>query len=356
MERKRNNFIDIIKGLTIFFMIWGHSIQFMMVDSNVNYFANPVYKFIYSFHMPLFMLVSGYLFYFSFNKRNLKTLVFHRGKSMLQPIIFCSIANYLLSYVLIYILKGDIKSIFSFDSIVSAFSNLWFLWAVFFASIIVAIVCKSTNSLFKQLVFLALGGVLLLLLHNYDCLLFMYPYFIIGFYFAKYKNNIKEKAKKIISLSSIVLFPIMLLFYNEADFIYTTGLFDKENMLKQFGIDIYRYVIGFVGCVFIITVVKFMIKLLEKVKMFSSLEKSLCYMGKNSLQFYSIQVLVFFWVKQMIEKILVPMFNNVNILVSNSFLYTFLITPMFAVAICFAIYVVILILNKIKLNKLLFAR
>ena len=64
--RNRNYYIDAAKGLAIFLMLWGHCIQSCVVGSDVDFFENTVFKAIYSFHMPLFMLISGYLFFILF--------------------------------------------------------------------------------------------------------------------------------------------------------------------------------------------------------------------------------------------------------------------------------------------------
>ena len=57
---KRIEYIDFIKGICIFIVVWGHSIQ-NMGDGN-DFWTNPVHEFICSFHMPIFMLVSGFFF------------------------------------------------------------------------------------------------------------------------------------------------------------------------------------------------------------------------------------------------------------------------------------------------------
>ena len=41
----------------MFLVLWGHAIQHL---SPAAYDENPMYIFIYSFHMPLFMMVSGF--------------------------------------------------------------------------------------------------------------------------------------------------------------------------------------------------------------------------------------------------------------------------------------------------------
>lgn len=49
---KRIEYIDFIKGICIFIVVWGHSIQ-NMGDGN-DFWTNPVHEFICSFHMPIF--------------------------------------------------------------------------------------------------------------------------------------------------------------------------------------------------------------------------------------------------------------------------------------------------------------
>ena len=48
--------IDILKLLTMFLVIWGHCVQFLLSS---HYLDEPAYIYIYSFHMPLFMIISG---------------------------------------------------------------------------------------------------------------------------------------------------------------------------------------------------------------------------------------------------------------------------------------------------------
>ena len=55
--KERISTLDAIRGLAIFLVVLGHSVQFNVPDP----FNNPVFKIIYSFHMPLFISVSGYL-------------------------------------------------------------------------------------------------------------------------------------------------------------------------------------------------------------------------------------------------------------------------------------------------------
>ena len=55
----RIGWIDVLKLVTIYFVVWGHVILFMGLPSDEVY-SDPVCSFIYSFHMPLFMMISGF--------------------------------------------------------------------------------------------------------------------------------------------------------------------------------------------------------------------------------------------------------------------------------------------------------
>lgn len=70
---KRNNTIDYIKAVAAIIMVLAHSIQ---CGSGENFYSNGMVldnvlsKYIMSINMPLFMLVSGYLFFFSVKRHS----------------------------------------------------------------------------------------------------------------------------------------------------------------------------------------------------------------------------------------------------------------------------------------------
>ena len=59
MTENRNIVFDALKALAIWLVVYAHSIQYM---SGVDYWHDSVFQFIYSFHMPLFFVVSGFFF------------------------------------------------------------------------------------------------------------------------------------------------------------------------------------------------------------------------------------------------------------------------------------------------------
>jgi len=58
MERKRLIWADSLKGVLIILVVLGHAIQYTIGNEC---YENRLWNIIYSFHMPAFMAVSGYL-------------------------------------------------------------------------------------------------------------------------------------------------------------------------------------------------------------------------------------------------------------------------------------------------------
>lgn len=63
--KSRNIYFDVLKGITIILVAYGHVLQ----TFNSNWEISIIGRTIYAFHMPLFMLVSGYFFYPSVQNR-----------------------------------------------------------------------------------------------------------------------------------------------------------------------------------------------------------------------------------------------------------------------------------------------
>ena len=63
----RDCIVDFIRGIAVFFMVLGHCIQYgsgTCVSSTGAFLNDYLFKFMYSFHMPLFMFLSGYVFFY----------------------------------------------------------------------------------------------------------------------------------------------------------------------------------------------------------------------------------------------------------------------------------------------------
>ncbi|WP_075428910.1 acyltransferase family protein [Selenomonas sp. GACV-9] len=87
--KKRDAYLDIVKGIAIIAVVVGHCIQFGSGAEFMqgDFFYNDVFRFIYSWHMPLFMLVSGYLFSFSVRRHDWRALIISRFKQLVLPML-----------------------------------------------------------------------------------------------------------------------------------------------------------------------------------------------------------------------------------------------------------------------------
>lgn len=93
MEKKRKSWIDIARGIGILLVVLGH------VTKN-----EDTVKLIYSFHMPLFFFLSGYLF--DRNQYDIRTFVTRKAKNLLIPYLFF----YLLTLTLYYLVEVRVQS------------------------------------------------------------------------------------------------------------------------------------------------------------------------------------------------------------------------------------------------------
>ena len=93
--RDWEKWVDAVKGFSFYFVILGHSIQYA-TSQDYNYAGNTIFQIIYSFHMPLFMMMSGYLFAYSMNKYSIKNGVFAKVRGILIPCISWGIITYLI--------------------------------------------------------------------------------------------------------------------------------------------------------------------------------------------------------------------------------------------------------------------
>ena len=151
-DKKRNPYLDIIKAILILLVLIGHSIQYGSGENYLNkqlFFNNYLFKFIYSFHMPLFIMISGYLSYNSLNKVNLKDTIISKFKSLIIPIFIWSIIPFIIS-INNYINIKELIKLF-----ITTFStNLWFLWSLFYINVLVKII----NKYFKDNIYIYIYG------------------------------------------------------------------------------------------------------------------------------------------------------------------------------------------------------
>jgi fucose 4-O-acetylase-like acetyltransferase len=256
----RERLPDILRGFDIILVVLGHCIQDgsgVDFSANALYFSDKLYQLIYSFHMPLFMILSGYLAWGSVNKANdraaRRSLLKRRAQSLLIPIFLWTGIDYVRILVTNYINGSPQPEAIVFVYFYNALNNLWFLWAVWWCFLIVYLVhyFMKDNWAVYVIIFLAMFVIpdgLGLGAYKY-----MLPYFV----FSYYSHDFAKKHKPIFPILVIIYIGLFSL-YNEESFIYLTGykLIGKD-VVHQLYLDIYRMVIGFVGSGVVIMLWKF---------------------------------------------------------------------------------------------------
>lgn len=308
--KERSAFLDLMKGIAIILVVLGHAIQY---GSGINFLTNNffyervVFKVIYSFHMPLFMIISGYLFGTTINKYSIKKLLLSRITKLLIPVFVWNCLFLMLhftahfihhTFMLHEIVEIDlITGLMSYIS--SSFQTIWFLWAIFWCSLLVVL----SNKLFKDSIFVYLIAFILtfILPDSYNMALykFMYPFFVIGYFYKKNKEIVMSFFSEIkdiyLLLITGVIYLFIMLFYKQNSYIYDRGftIIDKD-MLNQIILDFYMLIVGLAGSVFVILIVNYFFK-----NHIFSKGNYITKLGLNSLGIYIISNYLFIFVQKL---------------------------------------------------------
>lgn len=275
-SEKREALPDILKGFSIILVILGHCIQEGSGEPyrvGLSYFSDRLYQFIYSFHMPLFMLISGYLGWYSIkrcrNRKGRLEVLGDRAATLLVPVFFWTALDYARILIINCVEKRPQPEALVFVYFYNALNNLWFLWAVWWSFLVVYVM---HNFLRDNIIIYVLGFMALFILPDglgMGAYKYMLPYYLTGYYVHGYMENKGQLVGKIPRLWMIgitgLAFAGLFIYYNEDSFIYLTGYkLVGKNVIRQFGIDIYRLVIGFAGSGFFILVWQYIMMYVDK--------------------------------------------------------------------------------------------
>src|SRR3989339_391883 len=136
--RLRDRSIDVIKGLAIILVVCGHIIQRNSVLISDDFFLNPVFKWIYSFHMPLFVFLGGYLMADSLERKSGKEVFYSRLNSLLVPFFVWSVLGIITNYALDLVDGKKTVGCFLWSAVDQLALNpaVWFLSTLFLSSVL----------------------------------------------------------------------------------------------------------------------------------------------------------------------------------------------------------------------------
>lgn len=298
MRKERNLYIDIIKAVSIILVIVGHCIQY---GSGIEFlqgqlfFENPIFIFIYSFHMPLFMLISGYLFACSLENKRWDEVLLIKFKQLIIPLACWSVFSLCMDVckVLLGNTSTSITVIWIIKKLIYHFVyGPWFLWAIWWCSLVILIVKNLLNDNFLIYICCCFLTFILPDVLSLELYKFMWPFFLIAYMFNSYdwKNKLKTVYQnKIFVIVVSTLFLVLLFFYDYDKYIYTSGYtILGKNAIVQIYNDLFRFVIGMVGSITVLLIIYAFVK-----KLPGRVAHFFAYIGKNTMGIYIISNYIF---------------------------------------------------------------
>ncbi|MZQ83730.1 acyltransferase family protein [Paenibacillus sp. 5J-6] len=285
MDSKRIAWIDIFKGIAIISMVIGHS-------------WSPWTPFIYLFHMPAFLFISGYTT--NYDKYTLTKFIYKRVQGLLVPYISINIFFILVRMVLKYF---KVDSFFYNDSIsffpaikqfilhlstVDFAGATWFLIVLFLSSILSKIIYdfsklikyKFTILLFTMLLLYYLAY---LLFSNRIILPYMFDLMLVGSFYFTLGSIFKEKEIFEKEINHKIAIPASLLI------MYLFGQFIHPQMnwpTRSFSSPVVNFVTSISG-IYLLYIIS------NAIKKFEFLGNIFVYIGRRTLAILILHFMVF---------------------------------------------------------------
>ncbi len=276
----RDTYWDIVKGILIFLVIFGHTIQYYVYQGveHFNFWNDPLFKGIYIFHMPLFMLVSGYFATISFKRRKFSSI-----PRYLKRLAFPCLGIGLYQIIKKIWFGLPISPIRCYNS----FINLWFLIVVFECFVFYIIYEYFAKNIPSKLILLTLPIIAALImprLYPFSLLwphchyfTFLWPFFITGSYIYKC-NLIKYITDWKWGVCATILFLMSFFVFKDTWYVYRNPM---NFSMDRIGINAFRYFSGLMGCASFLFVIKLIANIIK-----SSFIQSI---GQATLALYILQ-------------------------------------------------------------------
>ncbi len=211
---ERNHRIDSLKGFLIVLVIVGHVITAL---DNSNVINHAVMGLIYVFHMPLFILISGY-FTRPANEQDGRKLWQNIARMMVTIVFF-----HLIWVFLRYSLKGDdpIQILLEFP-----YGLLWYLLSLIYWRLTVYYTPRAL--LERPVIYIAIAFLISILsgltelgkLLSIQRALNFFPFFLLGYYYRQGRISDKWWKNNILHIvTAVILLPIIFILFPKCGYI-----------------------------------------------------------------------------------------------------------------------------------------
>lgn len=310
-KRQRDVLPDVLKGFGIILVVLGHCIQTgsgIAYLQKAYYFDDRCYQFLYSFHMPLFMVISGWYAWGSVRRaesaEDRKAMIKRKCVLLITPCVAWRLIEFAYSFALGNYFYAGFGALCR-DILVGILTSNWFLWAILYCFLLVCLMhYRLRDSVWIYLlIFLAAfftpDGM------GLNAYKYMLPYYLIGFYGSKNRERLlslkvcrkfSEEGNYtdclVFFVSGAVFLALFSCFTPDA-FIYLTGYkLIGKNYAAQLGIDLYRFLVGFGGIVFWFIVWGLLLRRFRE----SRMVRLLAHLGRRSLGIYLVSGILIVYV------------------------------------------------------------
>lgn len=319
-QNHRIKWMDTLKLFTIFLVLWGHCIQHLL-SSDCH--SEPLYLFIYSFHMPLFMFISGF-FGARIGEKKFSFVLKSKARQLLIPCLTSSV---------IFALLCNAWDIYS---LVNMF---WFLKSAFVCALCYYLISK-TKKFFWPILLISLALCQTASIYKLNT---MFPCFVAGALANKYFGFITKHSKSIFFCSALVF---ILLYIGWDDSIYSAKIRDlystlpkKEFLFKFSYLRFYVISIGLAGSLMFISLFEYLSHLIKPTNEGNLISEA----GKYTLGIYILQTFII--------EVFLRQFLSLDS--SNFFTFNFLIAPLISIIVMGLCLLLIRLIHKNRLTSFL---
>lgn len=290
----RNYLVDNLKVILMFAVVFGHTIEHYI---DQNYILRGIYIYIYIFHMPLFIFISGYL-----SKKSVKS-----NKKIVEKLLIPYLFFNVVWYIGVYIVTG--KNMFS---IFYPGWTLWYLISLFFWRISLKYLTKIKYIIpisFALGLLIGLDSIGENFLSISRTIVFL-PFFLMGFYTDEKSLKKINNMNKGIGLLIVIVF-ILVGMYIAKDqmvnykFLYNSNAYYTNNLSILEGL-LFRSILYIFSIILSIGV----INLVSSEKMFYSKY------GKNTMNVYVFHIYLIVVILNFIPRWDISILSNIIIMIS----------------------------------------
>lgn len=325
----RNSRADMLKGILILCVVFGHSLSMINSIRNVTWNESAVNVFLTAFEMPFFSLISGYFIYQSLSSRGAFDVVRRRLLKFIPVIFIWHILPYAIKEVngiingntisVISLCKGVYHSVF--------YGKLWYISSYLVCSVFACVWFVIENDIAGKRSRIFYGTAvpaLLLLIHlspfSFANATYLLPFFMMGYVLRRF--DVISRTDKFVMTTNIIggVFPVILFFYKPEYSFYLYDQFIVGSVIGQsIAIYLMRFVCAISGCCFIYS---FCLPC-ENCRHLKSLFVSI---GKDSLQIYILSMYLQEVLRSLFELFLKPdILNEFNVVFSLGPIFCFLL-------------------------------